>query len=243
MLPRNQQLAANIVGAKRVEIWGIRDEPLPCAEGSDEVAGVPDDWAITIVCHPPTATDAQLYALSGAYRIRITLPGTFRQVWLDEIQPIERPLTETGVRTAPSPPPPMPSHPAHPSAPCADTGDVVCSSILAGGACECTVGSTIAYHCATTCGCCSSPPSVCLHYAWRWIDPSVSHRVEHQPCGLTRTECCEHKQEHGAGAYQIDDAGCCDLIYFDAGVGLTDVTVVVDSDRTGAWLVASGTGA
>ena len=219
VLPRNTQLAERIVGTKRIEVWGIRDEPLPCVEGNNEIVGLPNDesWAITIVCHPPTATDAQLYALSGAYRIRLTLTGTFRQVWLQDVIPMERPLTEAQVRTAPSPPPPKPGSPPNSPPPPLEPAS----------------------------GEPPPPPAACTHYANTWLGTGVSHRLTHEPCGLTKEECCRHKQEHepdGAGAYQIDDAGCCSLIYFDAGVELNGVAVTVDTARDGAWLATSGTG-
>lgn len=213
MLPRNTQLAERIIGKKTIEVWGIRDELLPCAEGNNEVYGLPEDdsWAITVICHPPTATDTQLYALSGAYRVRMTLTGTFRQVWLDDIRVIERPLAQAEVRTAPSPPPPKPGSPPLEPA----SGDSL------------------------------SPSSLCTHHANTWLATGVSHRLKHEPCGLTKEECCMHMREHeadGAGAYQVDDAGCCSLIYFDAGVSLADVSVAVDATRDGAWLSTSGTG-
>lgn len=217
VLPRNTQLAESIIGPKKIEVWGTRDEPLPCAEGNDEIYGLPNDnsWAITVVCHPPTATDAQLYALSGAYRVRMTLTGTFRQVWLDDFRVIERPLLQTGVLTAPSPPPPQPHSPPH---------------------------EPVGADAPTS----PPPPAVCTHYANTWLAAGVSHRLKHEPCGLTKEACCLHKREHeadGAGAYQVDDAGCCSLIYFDTGVSLADVSVVVDTVRDGAWLATSGTGA
>ena len=48
--------------------------------------------------------------------------------------------------------------------------------------------------------------------------------------------------ESGAAAYQIDDAGCCDLVYLNTGVALTDVAVAVDTGRHGAFAARSGTG-
>jgi len=249
-LPRNTQLAERFIGTKTIEVWGIRDEPLPCAEGGDEVVGVPENYELTIVCHLPTATDAQLYAMSGAYRVRMTLTGTFRQVWLEGVEPLERPLSEAGVRTAPSPPPPLPHHP--PSAPCADTGDYagVCSRAVSDGGCDCTVGTIIGDNCRASCECCASPPPPspppCTFFANTWVDSTVSVRRTHEPCGITKEACCAHKQEHeaeGAGAFEIDDAGCCSLLYFDAGVALTDVTVGADTDRQGAYATRSGTGA
>jgi hypothetical protein len=210
-LPRNMQLSEYFVGTKTVQLWGVRDEPLPCAEGNDEVVGVPENWEITIVCHPPTATDLQLHQLSGAYRARVTLTGSTRQVWFENIQAIERPLSAitTGVRPAPSPPPPKPgAPPGTPPPPGA-------------------VAPTV---------------PVCTHHANTWIDASVSHRLVHEPCGQTGEACCASMHELAAQAYQIDDSGCCDLVYLDTGVLLTGVAVAVDTGRTGAYSARAGTG-
>jgi hypothetical protein len=175
---------------------------------------VPESWEVTIICHPPAGDDMALHRLESVYRMRITLTGTFRQVWFDSVQAMERPLLEAGVGPAPSPPPPMPGHPpATPPPPPDATAPV------------------------------SPPPAVaCTHNANTWVAATVSYRLTHEPCGQTKEECCAHMQDNEAGAYQIDDAGCCDLIYFDAGVLLSGVAVTVDASRDGAYLVTSGTG-
>ena len=203
-LPPNTQLAERFVGPKKIEVFGERDTPLPCAEGNNEVVGVPADYKLTIVCHPPTATDSDLYALATAYRVRITLTGTFRQLWLSELAFIERPLevVEGLGDASPKPPPPPPTPPALPQ-----TG---------GGA---------------------APP--CSFTPHSWITPGVEHRLTHEPCGQSADECCAHKQEHSADAFQLDDAGCCSLIYL--GDGATMYTAL-DFERDGAWSDRSGTG-
>ena len=111
-LPRNTQLSELFKGQKKIELFGTRDEPLPCHQGSDEVVGIPEDYKVLIICTPPEATDSQLYAMSEAYRLRITLVGEFRQVWMDKIFLIERDLENVpGLRPAPTPPPPLPEAP------------------------------------------------------------------------------------------------------------------------------------
>ena len=86
-------------------------------------------------------------------------------------------------------------------------------------------------------------PRDCAHtFSPRKRFPTTVGRLD-EPCGLTQTQCCDHKNENGAGAYQIDDAGCCDLIYFNTGFSMANAMVQVDTGRTGAWLVTSGTGA
>jgi len=218
-LPRNTQLSTLIVGPKRVEVFGLRDEPLPCAEGNDEVFGLPNDgsWAITVVCHPPGATDAQLYALSGAYSIRITLLGTFRQVWLQELTAIERPLSVAAVRTAPSPPPPNPGLPPTNPPP----------------------------YLNATRPPSPSPPTDCIFLKNKWVRESVLVRRVHEPCGTSKTECCAHKQRANADAFEIDDAGCCSLLYFTSSTPPSDIGSMVEEDakRVGAYAGRSGTGA
>ena len=204
-LPLNTQLATLLVGEKKVEVFGERDRLLPCAEGNDEVVGVPEGSRLTIVCHPPTATDADLYGLAGAYRVRITLLGTLRQVWFTGLHVVERALDAVEDLGAASPPPP-PRPPATPA---------VGAVAVAPTAPSCTWESN------------------------NWITPGVAHRLTHEPCGTSRDECCAHKHENGADAFQIDDAGCCDLVYLESGATLS---TAVDTARDGAWSDRSGTG-
>lgn len=203
-LPRNAQLASLIVGTKTVRVFGPRNEPLPCAGQDDEIVGVPSDLTVVVVCHPPTATDAQLHQLSTAYRARITLTGTFRQVWLAGVEPLERPLAAANVTQAapspPLPPPPMPTTPPSPP---------------------------------------STPACYVFEQGRRVADPVT---VVHEPCGLTREACCVHKHERGAAAYEIDDAGCCSLVYTDIS-NWTTVSASVDGGVAGNhWLSESGVG-
>jgi hypothetical protein len=203
-LPRNTQLSEKFVGQKKVEVFGNRDEPLPCGEGNNEVVGIPSDYRIVIVCHPAAATDGQIHVLGTAYRVKLTLPGTFRQVWLDGFRAMERPLSEAVDTPAPSPPPPQPVHPPTPPS-------------YVGGA-------------------------ACTFYSQKWALASDIAREVHEPCGQTVQQCCDKKNELSAAAFHIDDAGCCDLLFFAGGQALADVTVVQES-RSGAWGVNAGVGA
>jgi len=112
-LPRNQQLSNLFVGKLAVNLHGIRDEPIGCFEGSDDVVGVPESSMVQIVCQPPTATDAQLHTLATVHRARLTLTGATRQIWIDSIRIVERPLPADAL-AAPSPPPPAPASPPSP---------------------------------------------------------------------------------------------------------------------------------
>lgn len=212
-LPRKAELAKLFVGPKKVEVFGDRNTPLPCAEGDHAVAGVPDDYTLTIVCHPPTATDDELYLLSSAHRLRITLTGVVRKIWLEDLSILERPLAAVdGIAAAsppPLPPPPVPLAAPTPGAP--------------------TVGGSTP---------CDFKPN-------RWIDAAVSMRRVHEPCGMDDQECCQHKKERepdGADAFELDDAGCCNIIYLDGNLSFVDGIMATDVDRHGAWSSRSGTG-
>lgn len=202
-LPRNTQLSEKFVGQKRVEVFGNRDEPLPCGEGNQKVVGIPSDYRIVIVCVPAVATDGQIHSLASAYRVKLTLPGTFRQVWLDGIRAMERPLSEAVDAPAPSPPPPRPAHPPTPPS-------------FVGGA-------------------------PCTFYPQKWADRADIAKYVHEPCGLTVQHCCDRKNEMSAAAFHIDDAGCCNLLFFTGERALANVTVIEES-RSGSWGPNAGTG-
>ena len=211
-LPVNEQLTSLFVGPKRVEVFAHRNRPLPCAEGNDEVVGPPQDHKLTIVCQPPTFTDQQIHDLSEADRVRITLLGEFRQVWLRDFQVIARTIKEATDEAAPSPPPPppplLPDQPASPP----------------------------------------SPPDgkACNHFGHLNFAKDVKYRAKHEPCGLTKEECCTHKrkaEDEGAGAYMIDDAGCCTVVFFEpAGTLFDEVAVYTDSSVDNSWRLDSGIG-
>jgi hypothetical protein len=211
---RNEQLSNLFVGPKKIEVFGIRDEPLPCAEGNDEIVGIDmDTWQNQIVCHPPDATDSQIYALGGAYRIKLTLEGPFRQVWLESVSAIARPILAVGdIFPAPSPPPPKPELPPNQPHPPPSPPD--------GGA--------------------------CTFFPHKFLDSSVTdYKVHHEPCGISKEECCTHFQKqkvNGATLFTIGDSGCCN-VYFHGG-GLTAATVPVyhDDAKDGHWLSDSGLG-
>lgn len=208
---RNEQLQSLFTGKKKIELFAHRNRPLPCAEGDDEIVGPSQDYKLTIVCQPPTFTNQQIYDLSEADRVRITLLGEFRQVWLRDFQVISRTIKEAVDFKAPSPPPPPP-----PSAPNQPTSP-------------------------------PSPPNIaCTHFPHVHFDPSVHYKAKHEPCGLTKEECCMHKRKaetEGAGAYAIDDAGCCTIVFFEpAGTQFDEVKVYTDSQVDNSWRLGSGVG-
>ena len=203
------------VGEKKIEVFGIRDIPLPCHSGNDEVVGIDrDTWQLQVVCHPPDATDAQIYALGGAYRIKLTLLGPFRQLWLESISAISRPILAVGdIFPAPSPPPPSPTSPPdsvpHPP---------------------------------------PSPPDggACTFFEHKFLDSSVTdYHVVHEPCGITREECCTHFQKEkssGATLFTTGDSGCCNVYFFGSGLTAATVPVYHDDAKDGHWLSTAGMG-
>ena len=211
-LPRNTQLSEKFVGKKKVEIFGTRDEPLPCGEGNQDVVGIPSDYRVVIVCHPAVATDGDIHALASAYRVKLTLTGTFRQVWMDTFRVVERPLSEATDKEAPSPPPPAPNTPPP------------------------LYGTTFAPPASTVLHNCTFYPNTIVS-----PEDYISNTI-HEPCGLTAGECCSKKYELGGDAFYIDDAGCCDIIFFLDNNQLENVSLAQDV-HFGSLGVNSGTGA
>jgi hypothetical protein len=63
----------------------------------------------------------------------------------------------------------------------------------------------------------------------------------HEPCGLDNQQCCSFAVEHGATAYELDDAGCCTLIdESEMGDNLDGERLGYLSDRAGTGAVADG---
>lgn len=73
----------------------------------------------------------------------------------------------------------------------------------------------------------------------RWIPEANITRREHEPCGLDQPTCCAHRIENGAAAYELDDAGCCTLLYLKDGVSAQFVN---DTTRHNGWSLRAGTG-
>jgi hypothetical protein len=118
-LPPNEQLSRLMIGSKELRLYGERGEPVPCAEGDEEVFDVTTGETLTIVCQPGGWEAADLHALGGAHRARLTLTGDFRQLWLAHqgIHIVERTYAGAGVGRRPPPPPATPSLPPNPPAP------------------------------------------------------------------------------------------------------------------------------
>ena len=202
-LPQRPELAELVVGTKTLELFGPGATPIPCQEGAAKVVGVPDSRDLDVICAAPTATDEDIRRLATVERLRLTLTGGYRQIWLAAVYPIVRRLEAAEVEKG-SPPPPnlTPAAPPAPEAP---------------------------------------PESLCefrprQHVIHRASLVERGVRITHEPCGLDRAQCCAHAAEHGAQAFDIDDAGCCDLLYY------TTAPATHDAEETGRWSEEAGFG-
>ena len=203
-LPVNQQLAELIVGAKTIELFGDHGEPVACFEGNHPIVGIDDDVrVVTVICHPPDGDEARIRALATVKRMRLTLVGTFRQIWVQSVRFIERTMSSAGLVATPPPPPPPPAEPAPPS----DPG--------------------------------LSSPATCTFHSNEWLPDVAKARPRHEPCGQSSQVCCNHATENGAAAFELDDAGCCDLYFY---VGTPPTLITGTEQRDGAWSAGAGTG-
>jgi hypothetical protein len=203
-LPQNQQLAELLVGTKTLELFGPGATPIPCQEGGNEVVGVPVDRQIDIICQAPTATDDDIRRLATVERLRLTLTGQYRQVWLASVQPILRLLSSADLdKTQPPPPNVNPRPPPSPPGPV----DALCT-FQAG-----------------------------VHLVDRDTVLESTVTATHEPCGLDATACCNHADEHGAQAFDLDDSGCCTLLYYS-----TAPAVQASTALTGRWSASAGFG-
>lgn len=206
-LPQNQQLAELLVGTKKLELFGPGGTPIPCQEGDNEVVGAPIDRKIDVICQAPTATDDDIHRLATVERVRLTLTGEFRQIWLASLQPIVRLLADADVDKAQPPPPNVDPRPP-PSPP----GPVDASCTFQAG----------------------------VHLVDRDNVIGSTVTATHEPCGLDATACCNHADEHGAQGFDLDDSGCCTLLYWQAGS--TAPTVQASTALTGRWSASAGFG-
>ena len=89
----------------------------------------------------------------------------------------------------------------------------------------------------------------CTFYEQQFFDPQLLSLSQKdvgivaflEPCGLTRTQCCEIAHDNvvkGVDFFQMDDAGCCLLI---ARFG-QNATLTLDTKRWGYLSTRAGTG-
>ena len=198
------------MGTKRLEIYGARNTPIPCFEGDAPVTATPTEYYVDVVCAAPTATDDDLRALATVWRARLTLTGEYRQVWLAFESPVQ--VIERPLSAAEVEVLALPPSPMQPPPPPRPLGFI---------------------------------PNNCNNFATRsYLETGVLRR-ESEPCVSSSVQeaaqaCCDARYDRGARAWEIDDAGCCTLLWVDPFLPFPPF--VVDADRWGHWSGASGTG-
>ncbi|MBT97229.1 MAG: hypothetical protein CL902_01195 [Dehalococcoidia bacterium] len=120
-LPDNEELAslffksAEPTGGKGYEVSVQKSDGSPVACQSQaaqtEASSPTSDRALLHMCASARASDAELYALGDALRVRISLPGSYRQLWIREIEIKEMSLSPRYGELPPRPPypPPLPA--------------------------------------------------------------------------------------------------------------------------------------
>lgn len=235
-LPSDKTLAHLAVGPKRAVLFGTNDAPVECAEANAVVTeGTLADGnrELLMLCAPANPSNALLYALSTIHRVRLTLVGSYRQLWLadDGIQIVERALGGPGGAGVPLPiarPPPPPPPPPQPATP---------PMLPPDPSCPFETGHVIV----------DTPPMV----------------RRHEPCGLDHEACCAHAREAWMDRardnnnnnttdampvwFEIDDAGCCDLFVQLSGLHVNSsypstFTRSADGEGIGALTKLAGAG-
>lgn len=153
-------------------------------------------------CARVLASDEELEELSRVRHVKITLNGEHRQLWVDSVQLIFRRPIEVSysirvnlsssqtelirVGRKAYPSPPVQS-PYLPPQPKAPPDAPFLSDVK---------------NCSTFFG--------------RYDVPQEATVLLHEPCGITIQDCCQHAHENGADGFQINGAGCCDLLVIES---------------------------
>ena len=102
------------IGGSGYRIEALRGDGSVAATATDIVDGVPDSRELEVLFAPTDDDDAMLRTLSDVGYVRITLPGDFRQIWLQRAQVVEKKLDLASLSPAPPSPPPRPHSPPAP---------------------------------------------------------------------------------------------------------------------------------
>jgi hypothetical protein len=62
----------------------------------------------------------------------------------------------------------------------------------------------------------------CTSFFGQYKMPDEATVIMHEPCGQTRVQCCQHAYENGANGFQINGAGCCDLLAITTAEATTE---------------------
>ena len=222
LLPANEELASLFFASSEatggtgytLEVMKSDGSPVRCQPQAAQpgTAGLTSDRTLLHTCASAETADADLYSLGDVLRVRISLPGNYRQIWIRKMEVLEISLAPRGVALPPRPPkpPPLPMLPSF------------------------------------------APNSLfgsCTFYEQKFFDPQLLSLSQKdvgmvaflEPCGLTRTQCCEIAHDNvvkGVDFFQMDDAGCCLLI---ARFG-QNATLTLDTKRWGYLSTRAGTG-
>lgn len=123
-LPSNTELAnllyhsADAVGGSgyRVDVYRPDGSSIACMSQAEqtEAAELNSERKIMHLCAGGAATDTEIYALDQAHRVRVTLTGTYRQLWIKNIAVLEIASANDDLELRPPHPPPLPGMPPTP---------------------------------------------------------------------------------------------------------------------------------
>jgi len=123
-LPSNTELAnlffhsATVVGGSgyKVDIFRQDGSQIPCMTQAEQTEAVSlnSERRIVHLCAGGAATDAQIHALDQAHRVRITLVGSYRQLWLKDVTILETASANDEISLRSPHPPPLPGLPPTP---------------------------------------------------------------------------------------------------------------------------------
>jgi len=103
-----------------VQLYRADGSTVPCLEATVQTASKIDSDTVQHICTDGGASDDALYALSDVVRVRVTLLGEWRQIWLRNVQVAEVAVAAAKLPPRSPSPPPLPELP--PSPPQAPTG-------------------------------------------------------------------------------------------------------------------------
>ena len=119
-LPQTYELASLLftsnerTGGSGYRVEALRGDGSVAATATDTVTFVPDSRELEVLFAPTDDDDTVLRALSDVGYVRLTLPGDFRQIWLDRVQVVEKDFDLASLSPAPPSPPPRPHSPLAP---------------------------------------------------------------------------------------------------------------------------------
>lgn len=224
-----------------VELFGEDSKPLSTQCQSDTqqtlrsfVVGV---YAYDHVCLGSDATNEQIWTIAQARMIKLTLYGTYRQIWLNRVDVVERALVQVAPNFGAPPPSPHPTPPPFEVVPPASPPPVEAPPPPLG------LGGTYG----------------CDFYRGQFFDLGVVKKEVPEPCMMTKKACCDNlmdarrERDRSLNAFMISSTGCCHLISVEGltvggAVGVDGRThngaamLTTDAPRGFEYLGVAGTG-